>query len=192
MRVYVELFVSATCGTGPRGQGQKLLGSVQTRTNSGGRASFTVHVASLSPGQIVTATATNTTRDPSVHDGSAKVLDTSEFSRCFKVRPRPTRTAVVCQPTTVPVGSVTRCTATVADAAPGPGATPRGSVHFSTSSSGSFSQGGKCTLKGGRCQITYTPKEVGTGTVRITARFGGSRSHTASAGHAKLAVQRAQ
>src|SRR5262249_59185481 len=92
MTVRVELFSSQQCDPGGSGEGQTFLGSADTTTNGSGNASFIASVPPLSPGQILTATATNTTADPSAQPGSVNTFNTSEFSACFTVPVRPTST----------------------------------------------------------------------------------------------------
>jgi CSLREA domain-containing protein len=88
MSVRIELFASATCGPSGFGQGQTLIGSLNTVTNGSGSAFFTSSVTPLTPGQAVTATATNLTADPSSQPASDNVFNTSPFSACVTV-PRP-------------------------------------------------------------------------------------------------------
>jgi hypothetical protein len=54
-------------------------------TDGAGNGSFTATTANVSPGQIVTATATNTSADPSTPPGSVNLFNTSQFSRCLLV-----------------------------------------------------------------------------------------------------------
>jgi hypothetical protein len=88
MSIRVELFASASCGPAGLGQGQTLIGSLNTATNGSGSATFSASVTPLAPGQVVTATATNLTADPSSQPGSDNVFNTSPFSACVTV-PRP-------------------------------------------------------------------------------------------------------
>jgi CSLREA domain-containing protein len=185
MTVRVEVFASARCDPRGSGEGQTLVGSADTTTDGSGNASFTANVSPLSPGEIVTATATNTTADASAQPGSVNVFDTSQYSTCFTVPARPTSTTVTCVPTSVVVARLTTCTATVSDTAPGKATTPGGSVSFSTDSPGTFSPEGLCTLSAGSCQVAYTPAAVGSGTHAITARYGGDAAHATSSGSAQ-------
>jgi CSLREA domain-containing protein len=182
MTVRVEVFASATCDVSGFGEGETLIGSASTTTDGSGNAGFSASVTSLAPGQIVTATATNTTADPSSQPGSVNVFNTSPFSACFTVPVRSTRTMVVCVPGLVLVAQQTTCTATVSDTAPGTARTPGGSVSFSSDGPGSFSGSGSCTLSGGSCQVSYSPRAVGSGTHKITASYGGDAAHAASSG----------
>jgi hypothetical protein len=188
MSVRVELFASEGCGPPGSGSGRILLGSVNTTTNASGNAAFSANVTPLAPGQVVTATATNLTADPSSQPSSVNVFNTSPFSSCLNVPRRPTATTVVCTPTSVLVGVQTTCRVTVSDTAPGAASTPVGTVSVSSDSSGSFSPSGSCTLSAGFCQLSYTPRAAGSGTHTITATYGGDPAHTASAGSARATV----
>jgi hypothetical protein len=182
MTVHVEFFSSARCNARGFGEGQTPIGSADTTTNGSGIASFSASVTPLAPGQIVTATATNTSADPSSQPGSDSVFNTSEFSACFTVPVRSTATTVACVPASPLVGQATRCTATVSDIAPGAASTPTGLVSFTSDSSGSFSGSGSCTLAAGSCQVTYAPTAVGSGTHGITASYRGDAAHAPSGG----------
>ena len=83
MALRIELFSSPSCDASGFGEGQTLIGTATASTDGSGNASFIANTASVSPGQSVTATATNTTADPSTPPGSVNVFNTSEFSRCF-------------------------------------------------------------------------------------------------------------
>jgi hypothetical protein len=69
----IEFFSSPTADPSGYGEGQKFLGFVTVTTNSSGNATFSVTLASVPVGQVITATATNSS-------GS-----TSEFSKAIKV-----------------------------------------------------------------------------------------------------------
>lgn len=70
----IELFANASCD-GTHGEGQTLLGSVETATGSGGNGTFQVTIpTTVAVGQFVTATATRLSTG-----------DTSEFSACRTV-----------------------------------------------------------------------------------------------------------
>ena len=56
------------------GEGRRLVGVALVTTDGGGHADFSEHVSGVSPGQELTATATNTASG-----------DTSEFSACVTV-----------------------------------------------------------------------------------------------------------
>jgi CSLREA domain-containing protein len=190
MTMLVEVFSSPSCGPGGHGQGRTLIGSESTSTSGVHETPFSVKVAPPKPGQIITATATNTGADPTVPSGSADLFDTSGFSNCLTVPGAATATKVVCQPTVVRVGSGTTCTATVSDLVAGAAGPPTGQVHFVSTGKGSFSHGGSCALSSGRCRLTYTPSAVGAGSARITAAYGGDRAHGKSSAHASLTVHR--
>jgi CSLREA domain-containing protein len=70
----IDFYSNASCDSSGNGEGQTYIGSLVTDpTDSNGDVSFTFHPASLSNGQVVTATATD--------DGG----NTSEFSQCATV-----------------------------------------------------------------------------------------------------------
>jgi CSLREA domain-containing protein len=188
MTVRVELFSSPRCGSGSSGQGQTFLGSTDATTDASGNASFSANVSPLSPGEIVTATATNTTADPSSQPGAVDVFNTSPFSTCFTVPVRATSTTVTCVPASVQVAEQTTCTATLRDTAPGKATTPGGSVSFSSDGSGSFSVSGSCSLSAGSCHVSYTPAAAGSGTHKITAAYGGDAAHAPSSGRTNETV----
>jgi CSLREA domain-containing protein len=81
----IELFSSRSCDASGFGEGQTLIGATTAMTDGAGAASFSANTANVSPGQSVTATATNTSADPSTPAGSVNIFNTSEFSRCFAV-----------------------------------------------------------------------------------------------------------
>jgi CSLREA domain-containing protein len=113
MTVRIELFSSAACGASGFGQGQTFIGSVNATTDASGNASFSdANASTVLPGQSVTATATNTTADPSTPAGSVNVFNTSQFSRCVTV-PTPT-------PTPTPTPAPTPPPATPAPVTPPP------------------------------------------------------------------------
>jgi len=106
-----------------------------------------------------------------------------------------TETLVGCEPASVAVGSNSTCTAVVVELSSGPG-TPPGEVRFSHSGVGTFSNNGVCTLVpvvpvdglSASCQITYTPREVGSDRHRITASYVGGSEHEDSVGLAGITV----
>jgi len=76
---------------------------------------------------------------------------------------------------TVKAGSPVTCTATVS----GGGATPTGTVSFTTNQGGVFNpSNGQCTLSGGTCTVQYTPNTITVHT--ITATFSGDTNYFAS------------
>jgi len=68
----IQFFANASCDPSGNGEGQTLVGSSTATTDASCDANFTLP-ASLSPGQVITATATSPTND------------TSEFSQCVAV-----------------------------------------------------------------------------------------------------------
>jgi hypothetical protein len=103
----------------------------------------------------------------------------------------PTATTVTCSPSSVTTGSVSTCTATVADTASSGATTPTGTVDFTSSpTSGSFSSFGSCTLVAtsstgiASCQVTFTPSADGGYT--ITGTYTGDSTHETASGTASL------
>jgi hypothetical protein len=78
----IEFFVNNPDPAGGLPEGQSFLGSTNVTTNSSGKASFSVTFnANVHSGQILTATATNLTTDPSSQAGNTfTTFNTSEFS----------------------------------------------------------------------------------------------------------------
>lgn len=77
----IEFFLNNPDPLGGLAEGQIFLGATTVTTNAGGQASFSVTLhANVSSGQILTATATNLTADPSAQAGAVNVFNTSEFS----------------------------------------------------------------------------------------------------------------
>src|SRR3989441_827287 len=100
-----------------------------------------------------------------------------------------TSTAVNCTPNTVPVDNSTTCTATVNDTDVGTKSTPSGTVTFTSTGVGTFDGLDTCTLGStGKCSITYTPTEVGTGSHAVYATYDGDTTHTSSSGSTYVTV----
>lgn len=77
----IEFFSSSPDSLGGAAEGQTFLGSTNVTTNGSGVASFSATLAVTVPAaDFITATATNTTADPSSLAGSANLFNTSEFS----------------------------------------------------------------------------------------------------------------
>jgi hypothetical protein len=115
-------------------------------------------------------------------------------SQTFTVNKRTTTASVACNPTTVPVGTATSCTATITDNDSGTTVTPAGTVSFTSSGTGSFSPA-SCTLTGtgatASCSSSYTPSAVGSGTHSVTGSYGGDTAHGTSSGNTNVTVTRA-
>src|SRR5438445_689575 len=92
-----------------------------------------------------------------------------------------TSTTLGCTPSTVVVNQATSCTATVTDTATGP-TTPTGTVTFTPS--------GTCILGGlgdsATCSADVTPTE--TGTLSVSATYGGDATHQSSSGFFTISV----
>jgi CSLREA domain-containing protein len=77
----IEFFVSNSDPLNGVAEGQTFLGAATVTSNGSGFASFTFTApTAVKPGQIVTATATNLTADPSSQAGANNLFNTSEFS----------------------------------------------------------------------------------------------------------------
>lgn len=103
-----------------------------------------------------------------------------------------TSTSIACIPASLTLGSGgSSCTATVTDTM---GALlPTGDVAFASGGPGSFGDGGTCTLafvsdSVARCQLTYTPAAVGTGSHQITGSYPGGPAHEGSEGSIAIGV----
>jgi hypothetical protein len=103
-----------------------------------------------------------------------------------------TSTSIACIPASLTLGAgSSSCTATVTDTV---GALlPTGDVAFASGGPGSFGDGGACTLafvsdSVARCQLTYTPAAVGTGSHQITASYPGGSAHEGSEGSIAIGV----
>jgi hypothetical protein len=135
-------------------------------------------------------------------DGSSGTNDIDGQARTIGAAPdigademaSPTTTIVACNPGSVPVGSATTCTATVADPVMG-GPTPTGSVTFSSNvPGGTFESGSTCLLapvavSQSSCQVAYTAGSGGSGTHGITAAYGGDTIHDGSVDEASVLFQ---
>jgi CSLREA domain-containing protein len=73
---FFEIFKNPTCDDSESGEGQTYMGFAQATTNGSGDATFTFTAPGFALGDVVTATATNTS-----------ALSTSEFSNCRTVVP---------------------------------------------------------------------------------------------------------
>ncbi|PYS23626.1 MAG: hypothetical protein DMF72_08740 [Acidobacteria bacterium] len=88
----IDFYSNTTCDTSGQGEGKTYLGSTNVMTDGSGNIGFTFHPASLSTGDIVTATATDTSLfddDNNVNTAMVPHNDTSEFSQCVGVAALP-------------------------------------------------------------------------------------------------------
>jgi CSLREA domain-containing protein len=82
----IEFFANNPDPAGGIPEGQTFLGATKVTTDAHGTASFAVTLsATVTPGQLITATATNLTPDPSAPAGSVNLFNTSEFSAALQV-----------------------------------------------------------------------------------------------------------
>jgi hypothetical protein len=105
---------------------------------------------------------------------------------------RTTTTAVACQPSPDAVGVPAKCAATVTDPNSAGATAPTGTVGFTDNGAGgSLSGNGSCILttaspNSASCSVTYTPP--GPGSPKITASYGGDKTHAGSIGSTTLTV----
>jgi Bacterial Ig-like domain (group 1)/Calx-beta domain len=103
--------------------------------------------------------------------------------------PRPTSTAVSCDPLTV--GVAASCTATVSDTGTGAKTTPTGMVDWSSTAGGTFVTDPcellpTATVGVASCTVSYSPDSAGPATV--TATYGGDATHAGSEGRTTVTV----
>jgi len=91
-------------------------------------------------------------------------------------------TSVTCAPFTVTVTTPTQCTATET------GASPTGTVTWTTNSTGTFSPK-TCALSSGSCSVSYTPSVPSP--VKVTAGYAGDSNNPASSGSFSFSVVKA-
>jgi hypothetical protein len=97
------------------------------------------------------------------------------------VLPMLSSTSVSCTPTSISVGSVTSCTASVSAASGSTtSALPSGTVTFSAAN-GDFTPGASCQLSAGSCTVSFTPSRGSEGSISIGAGYSGDENHLASA-----------
>jgi CSLREA domain-containing protein len=90
----IEFFVSNSDPLSGVAEGQTFLGAATVTGNLSGHASFTFTAPTpVKPGQLVTATATNLTADPSSQAGADKLFNTSEFSAGISIEVPPSITS---------------------------------------------------------------------------------------------------
>jgi hypothetical protein len=118
----------------------------------------------------------------------------SQFGVLYPNGPDPTSSGMGCSPYMVLAGQSTTCTVTVTDTSGSYFASPpTGAVTWSTHGSGTFSNGGSCTLVGSglvgpafdyaTCSVSYTPTATPPNPVRtdtVTATYAGDIAHTGS------------
>jgi hypothetical protein len=102
-----------------------------------------------------------------------------------------TTTAFSCEPNPVSLGGAVACTVTVTDQGAG-ASTPTGLVAFASTGAGSFVPGG-CVLFAeapgkARCQVIYTPTQVGAAPQSLTALYSGDAAHEPSEANVQLEV----
>jgi CSLREA domain-containing protein len=123
----LEFFANNPDPLGLPAEGQTFIGAINVITNLSGTVSFSpTFNISLTPGLIITATATSLTADPSAQAGAVNHFNTSEFSPGV-VFVAATATALMASPNPVPAGQSVTFTATVTTSGLG---TPTGSVQF--------------------------------------------------------------
>jgi len=118
----------------------------------------------------------------------------SQFGVDYPNGPDPTSSGVGCSPASVVAGQPTTCNVQVTDTSGSFYASPpTGAVTWSTNGSGTFGNGGSCTLVApgltgpafntASCSVSYTPTATPFNPVRtdtVTATYGGDSTHTGS------------
>jgi CSLREA domain-containing protein len=85
----IEFFASDSDPLGLPAEGQTFLGAATVTTDGTGKVSFSATFnLTVNVQQVFTATATNTTADPSAQAGAVKVFNTSEFSTSIGFTPQ--------------------------------------------------------------------------------------------------------
>ncbi|MGA2628381.1 MAG: hypothetical protein ABSF63_15120 [Candidatus Bathyarchaeia archaeon] len=103
----------------------------------------------------------------------------------FTVNPATPTTSVSCLVSTLDVGSMTTCTATVSGAAFGASTVDGDTISWSDAGSVSFSSA-SCTLSGSSCSVTVTGTAAGSATV--TWSFSGDGDNAPSSGTFPLTI----
>ena len=125
--------------------------------------------------------------------GNGVNLVTTNLDGTYGTLPSTTTTSVNCSGPVV-VNQASTCIATVTDTSPSP-TTPTRSVSFTSDGIGTFNPSVSCDLSQSalgvaKCQVTYTPTILGTGTHAITASYGGDSTHATSSGPTSLVVNK--
>jgi CSLREA domain-containing protein len=146
----IEFFVNNPDPLNGVAEGQTFLGAVNVTSNNSGSSSFTFTApTAVKPGQIVTATATNLTNDPSSQAGSVKIFNTSEFSAGISIKVPPSITSSSSVTFTVGTPGSFNVTAT---GVPTPALSESGSlpngVHFTDNGNGTATLTGIPTVAG--------------------------------------------
>src|SRR5437660_1384885 len=102
-----------------------------------------------------------------------------------------TTTSLTCTPSSLPVNSITTCSAVVTDVSGSGASTPTGTIFFSSNGTGSFSTN-TCSLSGtaatAACSVSYSPTSVGSGIQSIFSTYGGDAKHMSSSDNTILTV----
>jgi hypothetical protein len=163
----------------------------QVSWSTGGSGAFSAQTCALSGSAGVgTCSVTYTPAVAGAHSvgasyGGSQQHGSSSGSSQLSATARQTSTVVACD-TPVPVGTATRCTATVTDSDTGPASTPTGNVTWSHGV-GSFSST-SCALSGSgavaSCSVTYSRSTTGGDT--LVASYAGDARHLSSGGEANI------
>src|SRR5438309_261338 len=164
---------STTGATTPTGTVTFTPGGTCTLAGTGASATCSVSITPTAAGSL---TVSASYAGDSTHG-------TSSGSTTVTVNLRTTTTTVACTPSSVIVGQATSCTATVTDTAAGTASTPTGTV--------TFTPGGTCTLAGtgasATCSVSVAP--TASGTLTVSASYGGDATHATSTGSASVTVK---
>jgi hypothetical protein len=163
-------------------------GSVSWGTSSGG-GSFSSPNCTLSSGSCAVTYSDSSIGSPTITAtyGGDSNNGGSSGTTGVSVTKRASSTSVACAPSPVPVNAPITCTVTVTDSDSGTAITPTGTVHFSSSGSGTFSHA-SCTLVSGTCSVSFTPSPGSEGVQKIIAKYAGDSAHLTSKGTDKVTV----
>ncbi|MDA4137038.1 MAG: hypothetical protein OK449_08625 [Thaumarchaeota archaeon] len=106
---------------------------------------------------------------PQTNDGWAELA--------LSFAPNVASTSVTCGPSTVTVTTPTQCTATET------GASPTGTVTWTTNATGTFSPK-TCTLSSGSCSVSYTPSVPSP--AKVNASYSGDLNNPASSAYSSI------
>ena len=157
-------------------------GTVTWQTNATGI--FSSSTCTLTSGSCQVTYAPSTTASANLtasYSGDSNNLG-STGSSALIVTQAVTNTSVNCVPSSIEVGSLTICNATVSG-----GVSPSGSVSFTTSGSGSFTPAAaSCSLVSGSCTVSFNGATPGS--VTVTASYGGDIGNSGSSSSTQISV----
>jgi hypothetical protein len=141
-------------------------------------------------GNVVVVGGTTSEGLPTTSGSLQPAKDASNDGWVLALRTRrPTTVSLSCGTAPVDVGTAVPCEAIVADKGSGPSTLPTGDVAFASDGTGTFTEGGTCTLATGLCSLTYTPTEEGTGTHKVTATYRGDDDHAGAKASVNVVIK---